>query len=479
MHSFTFDWDDGNTSDNDGCSSTWHEEVGKSWYGGSRTTQDTWETCGDGALLHPDSTSCDDWNTISGDGCNEHCHKEYGWTCSRSPSTSPDIWTENWGDGIRFNSNATYWDDKNNTPGDGWDAGWTIETGWTCAGGTSSTKDIWTDIWADGKKYTTATYFWDDGNTTPGDGWNNKWVIEDGWIWTGGNPTTTDTWKGIWGDGRRYTGDSTAWDDGNTSNDDGCSSSWSVETGWTWTGGNTTKADTCTEIWGDGVRFNTNATYWDDGNITSGDGWSSSWVIEIGWNWSGGNSTNKDLWLDIWGDGKKYTSNTTFWDDGGKTSNDGWSSSWYVESGWRWSGGTTTTADTWTEIWSDGKRFNSNSTYCDDSNTVNGDGWSSSWSIETGWKWSGGSTTTADSWVEIWGDGIRFNTNSTYCDDGNKENGDGWDSLWVTEKNYECSGGNSKEKDDWKEVISKGIQSFIFKLNIFINKSIQKISICY
>ena len=28
-------------------------------------------------------------------------------------------------------------------------------------------------------------------------------------------------------------------------------------------------------------------------------------------------------------------------------------------------------------------------------------------------------------WTEIWGDGIRFNTNSNYCDDGDLVNGDG------------------------------------------------------
>ena len=27
------------------------------------------------------------------------------------------------------------------------------------------------------------------------------------------------------------------------------------------------------------------------------------------------------------------------------------------------------------------------------------------WKVETGWTWKGGSSTTKDTWTEIWGDG--------------------------------------------------------------------------
>ena len=89
------------------------------------------------------------------------------------------------------------------------------------------------------------------------------------------------------------------WDDANTQSGDGWSSSWMIETGWTWSGGTAKSKDICMEIWGDGIRFNTNSTYWDDGNIADGDGWSSSWVIESNWQWSGGDSANKDHWSEI------------------------------------------------------------------------------------------------------------------------------------------------------------------------------------
>ena len=266
------------------------------------------------------------------------------------------------------------------------------------------------------------------------DGCNAHCHIESGWSWIGGTITTPDVCTEKCGDGRRFNSNLTYCDDHNLIDGDGCSSAWSIETGWTCSGGTTILQDNCSEIWGDGIRFNSNATYCDDANKSDGDGWSLNWLIETGWSWSEGNSTNKDIWLDIWGDGKKYTSDTKFWDDGNTIDNDGWSSSWYIEVGWKWSGGSSNSKDTWSEIWGDGKRFNSNTTYWDDGNIESGDGWSSTWSIENGWKWSGGSKVTADNWIEIWGDGIRFNSNLTYWDDGNNEELDGWSSLCQVEK---------------------------------------------
>ena len=82
-------------------------------------------------------------------------------------------------------------------------------------------------------------------------------------------------------------------------------------------------------------------------------------------------------------------------------SGDGWSSSWELESGWSCTGGSSTTKDICSEIWGDCGRFNSLSTYWDDGNTINGDGWSSICSIETGWNWSGGTTTTIK-YIHYW-----------------------------------------------------------------------------
>ena len=135
---------------------------------------------------------------------------------------------------------------------------------------------------------------------------------------------------------------------------------------------------------------------WDDGGVVSEDGWSELWSVESRWTCSGGSSTSKDVWInsETCGDGIKFNSAFTYWDDGNTLSGDGWSSSWGVESGWSCTGGSSTTKDVCSEICGDSKRFNSLSTYWDDGNTISGDGWSSICSKETGWSWSGGTLTT-------------------------------------------------------------------------------------
>ena len=216
-----------------------------------------------------------------------------------------------------------------------------------------------------------------------------------------------------------------------------------------------TTKDTWIDICGDGKKYTTDLTFWDDGNTSNNDGWSSTWSIEAGWVWTGGNSTTKDTW-EICGDGKKCITALTFWDDGNTSNNDGWSSNWSIESGWEWSGGNLTTKDTCLEIWGDGRRFNSNSAYWDDGNLISSDGCSSNWIVEKGWKWSCGSSVKADTWAEVCGDGIRFNENSTYWDDGNINDGDGWSSICTLESNWKWSGGNSDHKDEWREAINQG-----------------------
>ena len=452
-------WDDGDTDPKDGWSATCTVEVGWICTGGSKSSKDTWtEICGDGIRFHEDLSYWDDGDNTSGDGCSSSCSTETGWTCFGGNNYTKDTCTDICGDGRVYSTSSTFWDDGNNIGGDGWSRNWIIEPGWTCSGGTSSSKDTCNDICGDGKKYTSISTFWDDGDNTSGDGWSSTCSIESGWIWEGGTQLNPDTWTEICGDGRRFNTKTSYCDDGNITDDDGWNSSCSVETGWSCTGGNKSTKDACSEIWGDGIRFNSLTTYCDDGNKISGDGWSSSWLIESGWNWAGGTSAAKDVCNDICGDGKKYTPLVTFCDDGNKLSGDGWSNDWNIEFGWNWAGGNSLTKDIWTEIWGDGIRFNSFSTYWDDANKINGDGWNSSCSVETGWKWTGGDSTTKDKWDEIWGDGIRFNSNSTYCDDGNKNNGDGCNSSWSIEVGWSCLGGTTSNKDICTEIWGDGIR---------------------
>ena len=452
-------WDDGNTKSGDGWNNIWAVEAGWTWSGGTTTSKDSWsEICGDGKRFNSNVTYWDDGNKIAGDGCNSSWVIEADWIWSGGNKTSADIWTEICGDGKRFNSNVTYWDDHNTISGDGWNNIWGVEAGWTWSGGTTTSKDSWSEICGDGIRFNTNVTYWDDGNKIAGDGCNSSWVIETGWTWSGGTSTSSDIWTEICGDGKRYNSDTSYWDDGNTITSDGWNSAWAVEAGWTWSGGTTTSADSWSEIWGDGIRFNSNTTYWDDENTKSGDGWSISWAIETGWTWSGGTTTSKDSWTEICGDGIRFNFNNAYWDDGNFINGDGWNSTWAVEYEYICKGGTNLIKDTWIEICGDGIRLNSNTTYWDDGNIKDGDGWSISWAIETGWTWSGGTTTSKDSWTEICGDGIRFNSNNAYWDDGNFINGDGWNSTWAVEYEYICKGGTNLIKDTWIEICGDGIR---------------------
>ena len=97
---------------------------------------------------------------------------------------------------------------------------------------------------------------------------------------------------------------------------DGWDISWDSETGRNWFWRNLISKDICSEKWGDGIRFNTNSTYWDDGDNKNGDGCSSTCSIESGWICSRGSNTIRDLWKEIWGDEIKFNTISTYWDDG-------------------------------------------------------------------------------------------------------------------------------------------------------------------
>ena len=61
-----------------------------------------------------------------------------------------------------------------------------------------------------------------------------------------------------------------------------------------WTGGSDKYKDVWFEICGDGLDFNKNE--WDDGNTKNGDGWSSTWEIEKWWECKGGTIHSPDAW---------------------------------------------------------------------------------------------------------------------------------------------------------------------------------------
>ena len=180
-------------------------------------------------------------------------------------ASSPTSWATLWGDGIKAGSEI--WDDGNTVDGDGWQANWgVVTTGFVCSGGSIIAKDTWiqctrgfypnTDknqwITRCGDAIKAGSEGWEDGNSSNGDGCSSNCVVEDGYKCSGGSIYSIDTWT-KWSKGF-YT------DYSNTSQ--------------------------CITKIGDGVRAG--SEQWDDENIKDGDGWSSQSKIEDGYACIGG-----------------------------------------------------------------------------------------------------------------------------------------------------------------------------------------------
>ncbi|CDW85321.1 UNKNOWN [Stylonychia lemnae] len=93
----------------------------------------------------------------------------------------------------------------------------------------------------------------------------------------------------------------------------------------------------------------------------------------------------------------------------------------------------------------DGKKFTTAATACDDGNNIDGDGCSTDCVIETGFTCTtpgvGGKTTC----TENCGDGRNMRVRA--CDDGNTANGDGCSSTCTVETYWTCAGGSSISAD--------------------------------
>ena len=114
------------------------------------------------------------------------------------------------------------------------------------------------------------------------------------------------------------------------------------------------------------------------------------------------------------------------------SSGDGWLMLMQQEIGWT----CTTNSSNPTICTEDRKKFSTIPEYCDDGNSKNGDGCSSSWFIETWYTWSRGISSTTDIWIINWGNGIRESVEQ--WDYWNLINEDGWDKICSFETGYEC-----------------------------------------
>src|SRR5436309_12642339 len=77
----------------------------------------------------------------------------------------------------------------------------TVETGYGCTGGTTTTKDTCTETCGDSKHMGTALTLCDDRNTGINDSHSSTWEIEAGYYCTGGTTSTKDTCTTTCGDG--------------------------------------------------------------------------------------------------------------------------------------------------------------------------------------------------------------------------------------------------------------------------------------
>ena len=226
----------------------------------------------------------------------------------------------------------------------------------------------------------------------------------DTYIYTSATPTYTlissaivnSINSGVCGDGVFDTSGSEEWDDGNTNSGDGCSSAWKVESGYEWSpDSSNNNISKWNFTWGNSVIGSSER--WDDGNTKDGDGWSGNWAIELGYEWVLEPSRNFISYCSkTWGNSKIDGGEN--WDDGNYNNGDGWSSDWKVEDGYKWDN-FSNNQSYWYPVCGDSHR-DSNPPYneeCDDGNNIALDGWSSTWKVELNYICS--STSSRDVWV--------------------------------------------------------------------------------
>jgi cysteine-rich repeat protein len=148
--------DDGNTEDDDGCSS---QCVIDCYY---NCQCHPWDppcvdarVCGNAVLTSDEE--CDDGNTLSGDGCSGSCQLEPGWTCVPGRGCFPTC-----GDGRMVGWETC--DDGNTHDGDGCASNCLAEPCWDCSVGTCSYQSC-----ADGGQDAGEASVCGDGVISPGE----------------------------------------------------------------------------------------------------------------------------------------------------------------------------------------------------------------------------------------------------------------------------------------------------------------------
>eukprot|EP00727_Mastigamoeba_balamuthi_P009485 m51a1_g5159 hypothetical protein (1839) ;mRNA; f:100789-108596 len=398
--------DDGAHASGDGCSPTCTVERGWRCEGEPSRCH---VVCGDG-IVGPGET-CDDGARVARDGCAYNCTIEKGFYCSGEPS----VCSAHCGDGIIASSEQC---DTGANASHGCVVCIAI-AGWVCTGEPSSCHEVC------GNGVVTESERCDDGNVVSGDGCNSTCTVEHGWKCTGARTSTC----------AHRCGDATifapleACDDGNAAPGDGCAANCSTERGW-WCMG---EPSNCTRHCGNGVLDADEQC--DDHNTQPGDGCNDVCDVEHGWVCTNGTCTT------TCGDGLVAAPIEQC--DCGPTGCAGCNSTTCrVVAGYSCSGDGPLAC---VEVCGDGIRTPGEQ--CDDHNTDNEDGCSSSCTTERGWNCSGSPSTCH----ATCGDGITA-VGAETCDDANANESDGCASCAIS-KGWSCSG----EPSRCSEVCGDGI----------------------
>jgi fibro-slime domain-containing protein len=406
--------DDGNSVPGDGCSGVCTVEAGYSCPTVNAPCVYTLtRVCGDG--IKEGDESCDDGNTTNGDGCSSVCEVESGFSCgaANTPCTPTQTAAVCGNKKVEFGEQC---DDGNLQASDGCSPTCQLEQGYTCPTPGSPCQTL--EYCGDGIVQADNGEVCDDGNTKAADGCSGVCQLEPGYACPAAGQPCVRTW--ICGNGHIDPGEQC--DDGNTMAGDGCSADCTtVESGYncpnvSGSGGPCTKipANSC----GDGVIEGNELC--DDGNMTGGDGCSSTCAVETGYTCP----TVKAPCTRIVFCGNGIVDGKDQCDDGNTTAGDGCSPTCKVEPGFACAA-TGTPPESTCHTTTCGDQVQEGSEQCDDGNLIPYDGCSPTCTIEPTCK---GGTCTA-----VCGDGLKFPQEE--CDDGNTTSGDGCSATCKLEPN--------------------------------------------
>jgi fibro-slime domain-containing protein len=264
--------DDGNTTSDDGCSKTCQTDPGYTCNGTTCTPN---AECGDGTLNSGEQ--CDDGNQVPSDCCSSSCKLEANCKCSTPSSGSGPQKCESTivcGDGA-VAAVGEACDDGNTADHDGCSADCqNIEKGYTCpaAGGGCSVAVVTcpNSIIDPGEEC-------DDGKAA-GSGCSANCKVETGYVC----PTAGAACKlkEFCGNGKVSFTTGETCDDGNATGSDGCSAACTIEAGWSCD--NTASPSVCTKEVCGNKKIAAGETC-DDGNTTPGDGCNSVCKLEAGY----------------------------------------------------------------------------------------------------------------------------------------------------------------------------------------------------